>query len=267
MINITAIICARNEGVYLKHSLQYLEEQEIEVVLVNNGDDDNYLQSKDFKKLTNIVSVVEFPYHGYFDLSKQLEIKEQIVEKLNTNWIIHQDSDEILHAQETWGGLRDSIADEDAKGFNVLNFNELVMLPLNPDIDDILENNRLCYLFEPKPLRLMRAWKKDAYLSNNNHGGHMLEGNNINISPKKMILKHFIVRTQKHAFSKYLNRLFSDSDIKRGWHGNRRNFTLDNLKIPYNSKRLLLLDNPKVVPIKMPPPQIKHFWEWGEDLS
>lgn len=80
--------------------------------------------------------------------------------------MIHQDADEILHAPNAWGQLRQSIEETDVDGFNVLNFNELVMLPMNAYTENYTIDNRKYYFFEPHPLRLMRAWRKDANLTN-----------------------------------------------------------------------------------------------------
>lgn len=260
-MNITAIVCARNEFPYLQHVLPYLAGEGIEVVLIDNGSSDETLDAVRDGKFPNVVQVEGFPYTGTFDLSAQMAIKARLADTLKADWLIHQDADEILHGPDGWGRLRDHIETAHLGGFNVVNFNEFVMLPADPERDDILHNNSNYYFFEPRPLRLMRAWKRSADLKSGN--GHSLRGPDVNVYPRRMILKHFIVRSQQHAFDKYLHRTFSPTDLAKGWHGNRMNFTTDNLRIPTSGRRLQSLASPLDAPVNFPRSSNTHFWEWS----
>jgi hypothetical protein len=79
-----------------------------------------------------------------------------------------------------------------------------------------------------------------------------------------MLLKHFIVRSQTHAYQKYLGRTFSKADLSHGWHGNRLNFNHYNLKIPILDDRLYRLASPQDAPDRLPLPISSHFWEWPQ---
>ncbi|MFN3879152.1 MAG: glycosyltransferase family 2 protein [Brevundimonas sp.] len=261
-MKILAIICARNELAYLRHVLPYLAGEGVEVALIDNGSSDGTLEAVAAGAFPNVVRLERFPYTGLFDLAGQLEIKAALARETDADWLIHQDADEILTSPEGWGGLRQEINQADAAGFNVVNFNELVMLPDDPDIDDIFINNTLFYFFEPRPLRLMRAWKRIAHLSHAASGGHELHGEDVCVYPKRMLLKHFIVRSQAHAHEKYLNRTFSHADLLQGWHGNRRDFTRNNLLIPTVGEGLYRLATPFDAPDRLPLPIARHFWEW-----
>jgi len=86
----------------------------------------------------------------------------------------------------------------------------------------------------------------------------------LNVYPERMIMKHFIVRTQEHAYEKYLHRTFSSTDLEKGWHRNRLNFTIENLRIPETGAHLHSLASPLHVPEQRPAPTRTHFWEWPE---
>jgi glycosyltransferase involved in cell wall biosynthesis len=262
-MKITAIICARNELPYLRCVLPYLAGEYIDVALIDNGSTDGTSEAVISGIFPNVVRFESLPYTGNFDLSRQLEIKSTLAKSLSCDWLIHQDADEILHAPSGWGGLRQHIENADSGGFNVLNFNELVMLPADPARDDILHNNFNYYFFEPRPLRLMRAWKRAANLENETNAGHILQGEDVYVYPQRMIMKHFIVRSQEHAYGKYLHRRFSSSDLAKGWHGNRMNFTLDNLRIPTRGEHLQSLASPLDVPPRLTRSCSAHFWEWS----
>ena len=261
-MNITAILCVRNELPYLRHVLPYLASEDIEVVLIDNGSTDGTLDAVHGGAFPNVVRLDGFPYDGTFDLSRQLELKWALAQSLTADWVIHQDADEILHGPDGWGGLRHHIKQADDQGFNVLNFNELVMLPDDPSRDDILRNSTNYYFFEPKPMRLMRAWKRAANLTGGKSGGHRLQGD-VNVYPERMLMKHFIVRSQEHAYEKYLHRTFSSTDLEKGWHKNRLSFSAENLKIPTVGEHLHSLVSPMDAPGRLPRPSRTHFWEWG----
>lgn len=261
-MRIFAIVCARNELPYLQHVLPYLESEGIEVALIDNGSTDGTIEAVRSGLFPNVVHVEPFPYEGSFDLSRQLAIKSELAANLSADWLIHQDADEILHAPANWGGLRRHIEIADSRGFNVVNFNELVMLPATAGSEDFINNNNYYYFFEPRPLRLMRAWKKAANLTSKASGGHILNGEDVYVYPERMILKHFIVRSQDHAYRKYLNRTFSPADLARGWHRNRLGFTRENLFIPSSGIHLHHLSDPKGMPAKLPRPVARHFWDW-----
>ena len=153
----------------------------------------------------------------------------------------------------------------DKSGYNVPNFDEFVFLP-EPNIDysqinyytDLLRY----YFFELKKNRLPRAWKRSSSPDNTAFGGHQLEGDNLAVFPENHILRHYIVLSENHARDKYLNRKFDRNDLSTNWHGNRLNFTKDNLSLPSESTFLHCLkryDNKDFCKTK---PLTKHFWEW-----
>jgi glycosyltransferase involved in cell wall biosynthesis len=261
-VSITAVIQARNENHYLKYLVPYLASENIEIVLIDNGSIDGTQDIYNKNNYPNIVERIDLTFNGTFDLSEQLQTKSTIFQHLNSDWLIHQDADEILQSSDTWGNLRCSIESANQQGFIVLNFDELVMLPADPSIDDHMNNNLNYYFFEPAPRRLMRVWKRSANLSNLANGGHKLEGGDISFFPNRMLLKHFIVRSQKHAYDKYLGRTYANHDTSKGWHGNRIGLTKEMLKIPTDSLLLNKLTTPQDTPLVLPKSLKHHYWHW-----
>jgi glycosyltransferase involved in cell wall biosynthesis len=261
-LRIACVVCARNEIGYLRTLVPYLLDQDIDLTLIDNESTDGTAEWLAASPYAGRVAVHRLSYSGVFDLTSQLALKAQVIETLRSDWVIHHDADEILQGPDGWGTLRAAIEEADAAGYDALNFDELVMLPLDPNIDAPYVNNRLCYFFEPQPLRLMRAWRRSAELSNQSYGGHRLDGA-YSLSPARPLLKHFIVRSQAHAYAKYLHRRFPEHDLSKGWHRNRLSFTTDNLTVPTRDPRLTLLPTPQATPTVMPEPQRLHFWQWA----
>ncbi|MEZ0469909.1 glycosyltransferase family 2 protein [Luteimonas salinilitoris] len=261
-IEIVSVICARNEARYLEVLVPYLEGQNINVVLIDNGSEDGSRDLFTPARHPNIVRRIDLPYEGSFDLTAQLHAKRCAMRETQAEWVIHQDADEILHGPDGWGRLRECIEAAHTQGFNVMNFNELVMLPADPDVDDIFANNKNYYFYEPRPLRLMRAWKRSANLENIGSGGHVLSGADVYVSPVRMILKHFMVRSRVHALKKYMSRTYSRGDREKGWHGKRMNLSAEQLNIPTSAPGLHRLKSVFDAPSALPAAVRTHFWDW-----
>ena len=120
------------------------------------------------------------PSKGFFDLVELLQYKERLTRKIQADWFIHVDADEIREAPEPNRTLHEAITAVDAQGYNAVNFDEFVFLPTT-DSDsfegtDYVASMRYYYFFEAEPLRRINAWKAgprpvDLTMS----GGHMLQ--------------------------------------------------------------------------------------------
>lgn len=262
-MNITAIIGIRNESRYLPITLKHLTESDINIILIDNDSDDNTKDIlKPFKKY--IVDYIKLPFKGYFDLTEQINIKNEIIENINADWVIHQDADEILESPFKNENLREGIERISNNGYNVINFHELVFIPTkqksNFDNSNFLESMLHYYFFEPHPFRLMRAWKKDCGYKLI-AGGHNIESNDkTKFSPDTFILRHYIALSLDHAIGKYSSRTYSKIDISKGWHKKRLEFP-SKLSLPdeNNLKKISCWDNKEW---DLSEPLNKHFWEF-----
>ena len=77
-----------------------------------------------------------------------------------------------------------------------------------------------------------------------------------------MFLRHYIIRTQEHAYSKLHNRLFSNQDMNRGWHVNRVNISKQALKIPTQHNNLEIFPDSFDAKEVLSKPVSTHYWEW-----
>jgi glycosyltransferase involved in cell wall biosynthesis len=259
MLRITAIIAARNELVYLKNLIPYLNAEHIDVVLIDNDSTDETLAHVRAKfPETKIESL---PFKGVFDLTEQLMVKRDIAETLGSGWVIHHDADEIMHGANGWGGLRAAIEKADHQGFNALNFQELVMLPQNPDVDDIFNNNKNYYYFRPHPIRKQASYKLGLGIENVTTAGHWVSGD-IKLSDELMFVRHYLVRSQVHAFEKLANRPVSQQDLDKNWHSSRLNIVKERLQIPTQHEHLRSFPEPFDAQEALSQPVKRHYWEW-----
>jgi hypothetical protein len=242
-LSICAVMAARNESHYLKILLPILAQQHIDVVIIDNESSDNSHDVYSDCKDKPVIAVESLPYRGY-SLPSLLDVKKSIYTKLDHDWFIHHDPDEIME-HRIRGGLRDAIEEADRNGYNALNFEEFTFLP-EPDKDYFGTNYYVemlrYYFFQPGTNRLNRAWKNECGLHYGMSGGHHLSGDALRIDPTNHILRHYIVKSQNHARQKYLNRSYDRRATAQCWHINKLNFTKKNLTLPASSQFLFQLD-------------------------
>jgi hypothetical protein len=210
-----------------------------------------------------VIAVERLPFQGYFSLYEQLEAKQRVYEKINHDWVIHLDADEILEHSKPGLTLRDAIQDAHESGFNALNFEEFVLLPdSNEGVENYYTDTLRYYFFEPRKMRLNRAWRRDKYFESKRYGGHHLAGDHLAVCPTNHVLRHYIVLSYEHAKTKYLARTFGEKDLSMGWHGKRMNFTESNLQIPDDSPFLFQLSRFDSKDFHRASPVTRHYWEW-----
>ena len=264
LVSCVAVIAVRNEALHIRRALTSFFEQGIDAVVIDHGSTDGTREICKEYLGHGLITIKDLPWRGVFNLSEQLEVKSSIIKGLPHEWVIHADADEWLLSPVKGETLREGITGADRAGYNAINFEEFVFLPGPEQGNDLSEYNKrylYYYYFAPQKVRLMRAWKAGNEFSNIDTGGHMLGGNDIYISPETFILRHYIVLSQEHAVNKYLNRRFSDTDLKKGWHNNRLQLDENKLKLPETRylKKLRSWDDANY---DRTDPKEKHYWEW-----
>ncbi|MCK9424095.1 MAG: glycosyltransferase family 2 protein [Bacteroidales bacterium] len=265
MLNITAVIAVRNEAKYLPVTLRTLAECKIGIVILDHGSTDGTEEIlRSFGG--DILNKVQMLYKGFFSLTDQINEKSTIIEALDTEWVIHQDADEILESPEPGESLRDGIERIASEGFSAINFNEFVFIPTraNPSYEgeDFYHSMFYYYFFEPKPIRLMRVWKKsrDIHMS---EGGHLLTTKVPLVLPTRNFnLRHYIFLSKEHALQKYHQRKFSQEDLDKGWHRRRLQMPSD-ISLP-DENSLNRLPFPESKDFSIANPWKSHFWQLKE---
>ena len=263
-LGIVAILCVRNESLHIGPAIEGFVSQSIDVVLIDHDSTDDTLQRAEAFRGRGLIGIERLEWTGSFSLSEQLRAKQRVIGSLETDWLIHADADEWLQAPARFEDLRHGIETADGEGFNCINFDEFVFLPLAGESFE--ERNyrsqmQRYYFFAPKPQRRMRAWRKDAEMRNLESAGDTLQGAEIRVFPENFVLRHYIVLSAAHAAGKYLNRPFSNEDLERGWHRSRRQISPESLSLP-GAQDLLRLDTVESRMFDRSQPQRHHFWDW-----
>ena len=207
MADVTAVVAVRNEEAYLANCLRHLVRNGVAFAIIDHDSSDatpSVYRRAEFA--ANLVDVVRLPFTGAFSLTAQLRAKMAVVERLQTDWVIHADADEEMDSYRAGETLAGALRRIGAAGWNAVDFDEFVFMPVDHDyVSDtqLPQPMRYYYFFSPHVPRLMRAWRRDAALSMVEQGGHILTGESLRLAPERLALRHYVVRSRPHAFDKY----------------------------------------------------------------
>lgn len=259
-ISATAIVAIRNGAFYVNKLFDHMRSNGVSLAVIDNGSEDDLLEIVE-QNLDVIETVIELPFHGKFNLTEQLEAKKDLADSLTSDWIIHLDVDELLFSNIEGERLADAISRVDEGGFNTINFNEFVFLPVSSIRNFRPDNFHLMsryYFFEPKKQRLLRAYKNELRTMVSS-GGHEVEGHS-NVYPQNMIMRHYMFQNKEHTKTKYRDRRYPDQDIQNRFHGNRK--ILQNREIFLPDRKSLLKAGKNQWILDTSKPKNSHFWSW-----
>lgn len=269
-IRAAAVVVVRNEQRHLDGLLRHLIGDGLDVVVIDHASTDGSGEIARRWQGRGVLWVTQRPFDGVFRLEELLRWKEEAYAELDHEWLIHVDADEWLQSPRDGERLIDLIQRADASGANAINFDEFTFVP---DIElpvgaDPREVFTTYYHFAPFSPRLMRIWRRCSGLSGISGGGHVLSGSDINLFGEAGILRHYPVLSGDGTNVKYLDRVFSDEELRRSWHSNRIGLSADDFVIRDNASlrrlpRWSSRNFDRSAPVKF------HYWqkEWIEEGS
>ena len=131
---VTAIVPAFNEADVIESTLRALDEQGVRIHLVDNWSEDDTVARAEALGLGDRLTVERFPHDGpsgTYDWEALLRHTEELAATLDTDWVIHQDADEIRLAP--WEGvtMRDALHHVRALGYDAVDHTVLVFHPVD----------------------------------------------------------------------------------------------------------------------------------------
>ena len=263
---VIAVLAVRNERPYLANNLRHLIENGIDYCIIDNESSDGtreLLARPPFAR--HLVDLRTHPFDGTFDWTGLMRAREVAARNADADWILFVSADEIMHSYRPQESLVDAIGRVDRGGWDVINFNEFVFLPVELDyIVDCEGPQPLLhyYFFEPTSPRLMRARRKGLEVSHVEHGGHVLTGAEFRLCPETFALRHYIFRNLEHAKSKYRDRVFRELELSKGWHWDRARRHGDSFAMP-GLDQLHRLQSPEDRALNRCAPRKTNYWLWA----
>ena len=243
-----ALLAVRNERHYIGRCLRHLEEQGVAACVIDNESTDGTLDIVNTFSKSVVINVVHHPYPGYYDWEGLLKVKQRLASDIPAHWFMHLDADEIPEAPRHGQRLRDAILEVDRNGYNAINFDEFVFVPSTDEEHwegrDYVAGMNHYYFFEPRPLRMIRAWKcSGSAVDIASSGGHDANFTNRKMCPDSFVMRHYISLSRNYLIGKYGARNFADQEIKKGWHYNRVGLELNHVHIPEPSRLNIYRDD------------------------
>jgi glycosyltransferase involved in cell wall biosynthesis len=257
-----AIVCLRNEELYVRRCLESLLAEGLEVFVIDHASSDRTVEIAGEYVGRGVIDVQPLPFGGHYALAEVLRAKRAVLGRLPHDWVVHVDADEWLQARAA-EPLCDLLARADRAGCNCVNFDEFVFVPVGEEDFRGRPHHlemRWYYFFEPMPARLLRAWKRTAGLSNHASGGHTLTGET-RVWPISQNMLHYVCLSRLHFEDKYLRRQYPAEELARDWHRNRE-VIKGGFRWPTDRQGLLHLPVGDPKGFDRTAPRAQHFWEW-----
>lgn len=266
-IDAAAVVALRNERRHLDGLLRRLVGDGLDVVVLDHASTDGSAEIAKRWEGHGVLWVEQRPFDGVFRLEELLRWKEEAYARLDHEWLAHVDADEWLQSPRDGERLIDLIRRADAGGANVVNFDEFTFVPDTelPEGADPREVFTTYYHFAPSTPRLMRVWRQDAGFSGLANAGHVLSGSHVHPFGETGILRHYPVLSGDGHDVKYLDRVFTEDELRKSWHGNRIGLRAEDFAVRENPSLRRLpgwpsRDFDRSAPIDF------HYWqeEWRE---
>ena len=227
MFKACAIMALHNEADIVQESVKKLIDQGVDVYLIDNNSTDGSVEKVSESVGKGIVDIetVKFFEDGneVYDWTSILKRKEEIAKKLDYDWYLHVDADEIRYSPWAGVSLREGLERVNFEGYSLVDF-KLFNFRITHNISfafDYENSMNLYSAIEDFNTIQVKAWKKCGSIQLTPHGGHLAEVQNANIYPLRFILKHYPIRSAAHGQKKvFMERMkrFTRKEREKGWH-------------------------------------------------
>jgi glycosyltransferase involved in cell wall biosynthesis len=256
-MRIIALVATYNEERFVAGCIEHLLSQGVEVYLIDNSSTDQTVSLAESYLDRGLIAIDNLPRTEVFNLRAILRRKQEIAVRLEADWFMHVDADEVRLPPDAHLTLAQAFSAVDAEGFNAINFQEFTFIPTieSPDHDhpDFKDTMRWYYPFLPVYPHRLNAWKRqpDA-IDLVSNAGHRVQFPGLKMYPQSFILRHYLFLSISHAIRKYSDRRHEPEAVARGWHGWRDGFAPAMIRLPsvaelrtYRSDSQLDSSNPR----------------------
>lgn len=235
-IQIHALIISRNGASTLDALLGHLHDNAIDATLVDHASTDGTWEVAEKWVGSGLKGLLREPYVGAFDLTRQLDLRSDLIRSTRCDWILNLDDDEFLVPSDAEGTLRTAIERAHADGAQVVEAEEFVFVPETADIryspETFREEMRHYVPFRPHNPK-QRAFRPDVDLTLwRRTGGHTVTRDEDAIAGERLHMLHYPALSLDEVRAKYLSRVFAVQDLKKGWHTNRTGGEADFVRAP-----------------------------------
>jgi hypothetical protein len=226
-LKVAAIVHGFNEKDILPEIVRHLNKNGIEIHYFDNWSNDGSWEIiSDFQNQGMVIQCQRFPDAptNQYCWQAQLKKTEEYASKIDADWVMHYDADEIRISP--WGEttLKQGILNVDALGYNAIDFTVIdFRYTFKNDISEYFEDKLTHFEFGRRPghFSQIKCWKNQGKVSLAETGGHEVCFEGRKVFPIKFLTKHYPLRNKKQSLQKiYIDRLprFIEENKAYGWH-------------------------------------------------
>ncbi len=216
-----------NERRFVAACIEHLHAQGVEVYLIDDGSNDETVSIAERYLGHGLIEIERLPGSEPYSLRDQCRRKELLADRLDADWLIHLDADEIHISPKPRQSLAQALSELDEAGYNAVNFLEFTFVPTRraPDHDhaDFQRTMRSYYAFVPVfPHRLNAFKRQDGPVELAWSAGHKVRFDGLKMAPLSLYMRHYLFLSRQHAVEKFkLRRPYTDEELAAGWFGFR----------------------------------------------
>lgn len=242
-MRVIAVITVHNEERVIRTCLDSYARQGVEVMLMDNDSTDRTVAIARNWLGRGLIGIERLPRDGSFSLTRQLAAKQAMFERLEADWFINADADEIRLPPPGYPDLPAALAAAEAAGCNAVDFVEYVFIPTahHPEHDpaSYVETMRWYYPFQAwDDENHIKAWRRQPGVAVDlvSTGGHLAQFPGRRVFPEKFIMKHYPFLGLAHGQAKYGTRQFDPDEMAQGWHRQRARLRQTGVRLPDESE-------------------------------
>jgi hypothetical protein len=215
-------MCVFNEADILPYTLRHLIEQGIGVYVIDNWSTDG---SDQIAREFPLVGFERFPESGdcMYRWRRLLHRVEVLAATSRASWCIHHDADEIRRSPKAGESLLEALERMDGQGYNAADHRVICFHPTDDLYTCDPERHFSHYSEDGVDNRLphVKAWKNVGPVSLMRSGGHQAEFEGRRVSPERLVLKHYPIRSSEQGARKVLTERmprFDPAERAMQWH-------------------------------------------------
>ncbi len=222
---LTMVLTCRNAQNTLGARLADAERHKARVILIDHGSTDRTRQIAEAHRGHVVHDIIDTPYHGYFDLTHQLQQKRDIVDSFGDGWVLHADADEFIDPPKN-KTMAQLLSEAESAQKHAISCTEHLYLPLledeehDPDTFQETMRARMIFREHDEKQRLFHSSAPlDLWMAT---GGHTVTRDASKLANQRVILRHYPGLSLDDLRAQYMSRVFAPDDVRKLWHGPRQ---------------------------------------------
>lgn len=246
---VAAVIHCFNEADIITEVVNHLIKQGVEIYLYDNWSTDGSWDIAISLYKAGLIRHLErfpnIPTKEYL-WAQQLKHTQKVSRKIDADWIIHYDADELRYSPWPDVSLSEGISWVSSLGYNAVDFTVIDFRYMRENVatNSPFESNLNHFQFGQREGHFIqiKAWANCHNVNLVDSGGHEAKFDARKIYPFKFLTKHYPLRSISQASKKIFNDRLPRAkreQAERGWHIQYKHFSKEDVKTGWPRHELI----------------------------